>query len=96
MKNIWSLSRLHHRKIHDMESKLEDRVTYMNQWVHQVKTPLSVINLIIQEEDEPVFKQIKKEVQQIEYGLETLLYSSRLDLFERDFKIEAVSLDEPA
>ncbi|MCY8181724.1 ATP-binding protein, partial [Bacillus paralicheniformis] len=88
------LSRLHHRKIHEMESKLEDRVTYMNQWVHQVKTPLSVINLIIQEEDEPVFKQIKKEVQQIEYGLETLLYSSRLDLFEKDFKIEAVSLGE--
>lgn len=66
----------------------------MNQWVHQVKTPLSVINLIIQEEDEPVFEQIKKEVRQIEFGLETLLYSSRLDLFERDFKIEAVSLSE--
>ncbi|KMM59506.1 histidine kinase [Bacillus glycinifermentans] len=86
------LSRFQHRKIHEMEARLEDRVTYMNQWVHQVKTPLSVINLIIQEEDEPIFKQIKKEVRQIEYGLETLLYSSRLDLFERDFKIEAVSL----
>ncbi|MCZ0068206.1 sensor histidine kinase [Bacillus sonorensis] len=88
------LSRLQHRKIHEIEAKLEDRVAYMNQWVHQVKTPLSVINLIIQEEDEPIFKQIKKEVQQIEFGLETLLYSSRLDLFERDFKIEAVSLGE--
>ncbi|MCY8512786.1 sensor histidine kinase [Bacillus atrophaeus] len=88
------LSRLQHQKLHETEAKLEARVTYMNQWVHQVKTPLSVINLIIQEEDEPIFEQIKKEVRQIEYGLETLLYSSRLDLFERDFKIEAVSLSD--
>ncbi|MBT2574937.1 sensor histidine kinase [Bacillus sp. ISL-51] len=88
------LIRLQHQKLHETEAKLDARVTYMNQWVHQVKTPLSVINLIIQEEDEPIFEQIKKEVRQIEYGLETLLYSSRLDLFERDFKIEAVSLSE--
>ncbi|MCY7783263.1 MULTISPECIES: two-component system sensor histidine kinase YxdK [unclassified Bacillus (in: firmicutes)] len=88
------LVRLQHQKLHETEAKLDARVTYMNQWVHQVKTPLSVINLIIQEEDEPVFEQIKKEVRQIEFGLETLLYSSRLDLFERDFKIEAVSLSE--
>ncbi|QAW02283.1 HAMP domain-containing histidine kinase [Bacillus subtilis] len=88
------LIRMQHQKLHETEAKLDARVTYMNQWVHQVKTPLSVINLIIQEEDEPVFEQIKKEVRQIEFGLETLLYSSRLDLFERDFKIEAVSLSE--
>ncbi|WP_339191791.1 two-component system sensor histidine kinase YxdK [Bacillus sp. FSL K6-1003] len=88
------LMRLQHQKLHETEAKLDARVTYMNQWVHQVKTPLSVINLIIQEEDEPVFEQIKKEVRQIEFGLETLLYSSRLDLFERDFKIEAVSVSE--
>ncbi|MBY8911955.1 HAMP domain-containing histidine kinase [Bacillus sp. YC2] len=88
------LIRLQHQKLHETEAKLDARVTYMNQWVHQVKTPLSVINLIVQEEDEPIFEQIKKEVRQIEYGLETLLYSSRLDLFERDFKIEAVSLSE--
>ncbi|MCC9021954.1 sensor histidine kinase [Bacillus nakamurai] len=86
------LIRLQHQKLHETEAKLDARVTYMNQWVHQVKTPLSVINLIVQEEDEPIFEQIKKEIRQIEYGLETLLYSSRLDLFERDFKIEAVSL----
>ncbi|MEC0365262.1 two-component system sensor histidine kinase YxdK [Bacillus subtilis] len=88
------LIRMQHQKLHETEAKLDARVTYMNQWVHQVKTPLSVINLIIQEEDEPVFEQIKKEVRQIEFGLETLLYSSRLDLFERDFKVEAVSLSE--
>ncbi|AJC25546.1 MULTISPECIES: two-component system sensor histidine kinase YxdK [Bacillus] len=88
------LTRMQHQKLHETEAKLDARVTYMNQWVHQVKTPLSVINLIIQEEDEPVFEQIKKEVRQIEFGLETLLYSSRLDLFERDFKVEAVSLSE--
>ncbi|MCY7970471.1 sensor histidine kinase [Bacillus spizizenii] len=88
------LNRLHNQKLHETEAKLEARVTYMNQWVHQVKTPLSVINLIIQEEDEPIFRKIKREIRQIEYGLETLLYSSRLDLFERDFKIEAVSLSD--
>ena len=54
------LTRLQHQKLHETEAKLDGRVTYMNQWVHQVKTPLSVINLIIQEEDEPVFEQIKK------------------------------------
>ncbi len=86
------LNQLRDRKVHTMQSQMEGRVHYMNQWVHQMKTPLSVINLTIQEEDDPIFQQLKKEVLQIEYGLENLLYSSRLDLFERDFKVEAVSL----
>lgn len=62
------LIRLQHQKLHETEAKLDARVTYMNQWVHQVKTPLSVINLIIQEEDEPVFEQIKKKSGRLNSG----------------------------
>lgn len=82
----------YHRQLHDYERRLRDHVTLINQWVHQMKTPLSVIHLTIQEEDDPLFNSIREETDRLRKGLETILYSSRLDAFEHDFHIELVNL----
>lgn len=89
-----SLYRLHQNDIRMYEKKLQDRITFINQWVHQMKTPLSVIHLTIQHEDDPVFDSIREEIDRLSAGLETALYSSRLDQFEQDFVVEPVHLDE--
>lgn len=76
------------------EYKQKEYLTFLNQWVHQMKTPLSVIELITQEEDGESFESIVEEVDQMQYGLEMVLYMARLETFEQDFYVERVSLQE--
>ncbi|HGA1022243.1 TPA: sensor histidine kinase [Bacillus cereus] len=74
------------------EYKQKEHLMFINQWVHQMKTPLSVIELITQEEDGESFESIAEEVDRMKYGLEMVLYMARLETFEQDFSVEKVSL----
>ncbi|PGW47445.1 sensor histidine kinase [Bacillus thuringiensis] len=76
------------------EYKQKEYLTFLNQWVHQMKTPLSVIELITQEEDGESYESIVEEVDQMKYGLEMVLYMARLETFEQDFSVERVSLHD--
>ena len=64
----------------------------MNQWIHQMKTPLSVIELITQDEVEPRFESINEETDRLKKGLEMALYVARLEAFTQDFYVERVQL----
>lgn len=84
----------YHQQLKAWEYKQKEHLTFINQWVHQMKTPLSVIELITQEENGEVFESIVEEVDQMQYGLEMVLYMARLQTFEQDFYVERVSLQE--
>ncbi|MBS4201927.1 sensor histidine kinase [Bacillus sp. FJAT-49732] len=79
-------------QLHQQERTRNDHLTFINQWVHQMKTPLSVIQLITQEEDDERFTSIQEEVDKIGKGLDMVLYAARLEAFEHDFQVELVSL----
>lgn len=76
------------------EYKEKEYLTFLHQWVHQMKTPLSVIELIAQEEHGESFESIVEEVDQMKYGLEMVLYMARLETFEQDFYVERLSLQD--
>ncbi|MDZ4417350.1 sensor histidine kinase [Bacillus cereus] len=84
----------YYQQLKSWEYKQKEQLTFINQWVHQMKTPLSVIELITQEENGEVFESIVEEVDQMQYGLEMVLYMARLQTFEQDFYVERVSLQE--
>ncbi|EJR54692.1 hypothetical protein IIM_01632 [Bacillus cereus VD107] len=84
----------YHQQLKTWEYKQKEHLTFINQWVHQMKTPLSVIELITQEENGEVFESIVEEVDQMQYGLEMVLYMARLQTFEQDFYVERVLLQE--
>jgi len=77
---------------HSLKAKLDQHVTFINQWVHQMKTPVSVVHLILQKEDHPAFDSVQDEMDRIKKGLDTILYTARLETFSRDFKAETVPL----
>ena len=87
-------SQYHQQLKKTWEYKQKEHLTFINQWVHQMKTHLSVIELITQEENGEVFESIVEEVDQMQYGLEMVLYMARLQTFEQDFYVERVSLQE--
>ncbi|MEW9500992.1 sensor histidine kinase [Jeotgalibacillus marinus] len=78
--------------------QLQEQITFMNQWVHQMKTPLSVIELLL--EQEKVDKSsntnssdsIREELDRLRNGLDMVLYAARLKQFESDFHVKRVQL----
>lgn len=88
--------RCYRNSLLSMEQSKADHLAFINQWVHQMKTPLSIIQLTVQDKEEPVFASIREEAERLENGLETVLYAARLDSFSRDFRVEPAELKEMA
>ena len=74
------------------EHKQKKHLIFMNQWIHQMKTPVSVVALITQKEHGETFESIAEEIDRMKYGLEMVLHMARLETFEQDFYVERVSL----
>lgn len=69
------------------------QIEFMNHWVHQMKTPISVINLLLQE-DVYDRKSIEEELGRLQAGLDTVLVNASLETFEKDMTIEKLNLKQ--
>ncbi|MGG1811244.1 sensor histidine kinase [Cytobacillus firmus] len=81
-------------RIKALESRQDEHLKFMDQWVHQMKTPLSVIELIAQNLDEPDSSSIREETDRMKTGLNTILYMARLRTIKQDFHIKPVHLSK--
>lgn len=81
-------------QIKKLESAQEEHLKFMDHWVHQMKTPLSVIELSAQNLDEPDSSNIREESDRMKSGLNTVLYMARLRSIEQDFHIKPVHLSK--
>ncbi|ENK1244184.1 sensor histidine kinase [Clostridium sporogenes] len=83
-------------KIYKYEDIQKHYSNFINQWVHQMKTPVSVINLILEEEDTAEFKEvfdsIGEENEKISQGLNIMLYNARINEFNHDFNVEGIDI----
>ncbi|WP_068773853.1 HAMP domain-containing sensor histidine kinase [Paenibacillus sp. FJAT-26967] len=81
----------------------EQHLHFTNQWVHQLKTPVSVIDLLAQQsagKSDPdsipelldAIASIQEENEKIAYGLQMMLYTARLEKFELDLHPRRVDL----
>jgi two-component system, OmpR family, sensor histidine kinase YxdK len=75
-----------------LEHQQGEHLKFMDQWVHQMKTPLSVIELTAQTLDEPDSSNIREETERMKTGLNTILYMARLRSIEKDFQFKPVVL----
>lgn len=71
-----------------------DGIDYYTTWVHQIKTPISVMQMILQTEDTESYRELSAELFRIEQYVEMVLCWFRLDSTENDLVIERISLDE--
>jgi len=84
--------RLYREQLHRHQNQTDQHLAFMNRWVHQMKTPLSVIQLSLDEVGEAPAEHIREELERLRKGLEMVLYTARLDRFEQDFAVEATRL----
>lgn len=71
-----------------------DSVDYYTTWVHQIKTPISVMQMMLQSEDTEEYRALSAELFRIEQYVEMALCWFRLDSESNDFVIGQVSLDK--
>ncbi|MBH5319217.1 sensor histidine kinase [Paenibacillus sp. GSMTC-2017] len=77
---------------------------FVLQWVHHMKTPVSVVDLLMQEavHQQPTTEHVVKslidsvqeETERMTRGLDMMLYTARLDKFELDLHVRRIALHE--
>lgn len=84
-------------KLSSMEDERKQNKLMIYRWVHQLKTPLSVIRLIAQKNGyQADYKKISQSAAQIQYDLDQVLNMYKLDAIQNDFHVEKVSLRQIA
>src|SRR5690606_13311235 len=91
-KYMHELYRVYQHEAQALYAAEKRHLQFMNQWVHQMKTPLSVMQLLLQEEKELDRSSVQEEMDRLKAGLDTVLMNARLDTFEDDMQIEQVHL----
>ena len=72
----------------------EDSIEFYSTWVHQIKTPIAVMRLWLQEEDTEENGRLLLELSRIEQYADMVLSYFRLDATARDLVIREYALDE--
>ena len=81
------------------QSELNNK--FNNRWIHEMKTPISVLKLMVEREkkkvktDEDLINIIsmEEELDKLSSGLELALYTLRINDFEEDFKVEKININ---
>jgi OmpR family two-component system sensor histidine kinase YxdK len=89
---LQAIDRQYQEQLNGHVTRMDQHIVFMNRWVHQMKTPLSVIQLTLQDLEEESARSIQEELERLRKGLEMVIYTSRLDRFEEDFQVEALLL----
>lgn len=91
-KYIHELYRLYQYELHALYASQKRHDQFINQWVHQMKTPISVIELLLQDEQPLDKKNVQEEIDRLRRGLEMVLVNARIENFEEDMQVEQVAL----
>ena len=76
-----------------LQSAKQESLDYYTTWVHQIKTPISVMQMILQSEDTPEHRELSAELFRIEQYVEMVLTYIRLGSEDHDFVFRECDLD---
>ena len=91
---IRSLGRQLRQETAAQEAQRQDMLDYYTTWVHQIKAPIAVMNVLLQQEDTETNQNLKAELFRVEQYVEMALGYVRLDSGTKDLVIAQYPLDE--
>ena len=92
-KYIHELYKLYQHEVQALYAIQTRQYKFTNQWIHQMKTPVSVLELLLQE-DTLDKRSVQEEVDRLKRGLELVLMNARLENFQEDLQVEQVNLKQ--
>lgn len=90
-----------YKKTKELENAIDEINDYITKWVHEIKIPISVCEIIadrIGEEDNveiynETSQDIRKEMERIKFLVDQVLYASRASSYSEDLTINEIKLD---
>lgn len=76
------------------QARFNDLMDYYTLWVHQIKTPIAATQLLVQDVEGPVQKQLEQEVFKIDNYANLVLQYLRLESFHDDLVLRREPLDD--
>lgn len=84
--------------VKDTGSRMNDYQEYIEAWVHEVKTPISLMELMLENHKDEMSSYVYQRLRYAEHQLmedaERILFYSRLNAEHPDFRFETISLPE--
>lgn len=75
-----------------LEKNNKNYQVLINKWIHQMKTPLSILNMLSQEEENICAEIMTNEIARMNYLLNQILHLLRIENIENDFIVERCCL----
>jgi len=87
----------HSRELNDLKEQNKERLYFLSHWMHHLKTPVSVMELIVQnelqtQENTAVLEKVQIENRRLHNSIEQGLTMIRMDSFENDLEVQGVDL----
>lgn len=83
----------HSQKYTHLKEQNKERLYFLSHWMHHLKTPVSVIELIINNEKKTeALEKIQQENKRLHTSIEQGLTMIRMDSFDNDYEIKSVDL----
>lgn len=88
-----ALKRMDDDSLIKWQNERRESIDYYTVWVHQIKTPIAVMRMILQEEDTEEHRELQAELFRIEQYVEMVLSYQRLGSGTSDFVFREYDLD---
>lgn len=90
---IGELGRINIGHLTEYKEKEQENIDYYTTWVHQIKTPISVMRMILQSEDTDEHRELEAELFRVEQYVEMVLCYLRLGSTSTDYVFCECDLD---
>lgn len=91
---ITALKRVYDANLTAWQSERSESMDYYMTWVHQIKTPISVMRMVLQSEDTKEHRELLAELFRIEQYVEMVLSYLRLNSESSDYVFQEYDLDQ--
>ncbi len=81
-----------------INAEKRDNFEFITTWIHEIKTPIAVSNLLIEnnrgKESDGLLNSLQEEMDRIDRLVEQVLYYSKVDDFSKDYFISEIALNK--
>lgn len=81
-------------KIGEIQSERKEYKEYIEQWIHEVKTPMTAMKLLCENNRSPFTREILEKLESINQYTEQALYYARSEHTEKDYSVREINLRE--
>ena len=79
-------------KIGEIQNERKEYKEYIEQWIHEVKTPITAMKLLCENNRSPLTRDILAELENINQYTEQALYYARSEHTEKDYSVREINL----